>query len=209
MSNKTPIVNLKAGDLLWDCHRQKAGNTAAKVDGVWRCYVREVGSTDVTRPDGTTATRHWAMISWNGNPARRFYDSVAYTRWPKEWNKHTIGGEPTCALCRGRKSEGHEPDCEHPAAERARKRAEKAAKVAAKALPVVSTNETKRIKPSGWKGKRTDRFWTKDSVYGVRYMCSDCGRDALGSIGGLSMHAMNHHHWSTCPRWADVAKTKD
>jgi hypothetical protein len=148
MSNKTPIVNLKAGDLLWDCHRQQAGNTAAKVDGVWKCYVREVGSEDFARPGGKTVTRHWAMISWNGNPARRFYDSVAYTRWPKEWNKHTIGGEPTCALCSGRKSEGHRPDCEHPAAERARKRAEKAAKAAEKA-----TSEPKRRRP----GQQADR----------------------------------------------------
>jgi hypothetical protein len=131
--SKTPIVNLKAGDVLYDCHRHKAGNTKCSVDGVWTCVVREVGSEDSKRFDGTTRTRHWAMISWNGNPARRYYDSVAFTRWPKEWNKQSVFGEAKCALCCGYKSEGHRPDCEHPGAIRARKRAEKEAKAAAKA----------------------------------------------------------------------------
>lgn len=131
--SKTPIVNLKAGDVLYDCRRVKAGNTTASADGVWECKVREVGSVDSARPDGSTRTRHWAMISWNSNPARRYYDSVSFTRWPKEWNRHAIGGEAKCHLCGGYKSEGHRPDCEHPGAVRARKRAEKEAKAAAKA----------------------------------------------------------------------------
>lgn len=45
-------------------------------------------------------------------------------------------------------------------------------------------------KPSGWKGKKDDDFWTKDSKYGVRYMCSTCGRQVLGR----SLHRM-HYGW--------------
>ena len=35
MSTGIPIEKLKAGDLLYDCHAEKAGNTSASRDGVW------------------------------------------------------------------------------------------------------------------------------------------------------------------------------
>ncbi len=37
-----------------------------------------------------------------------------------------------------------------------------------------------RAKPSGWRGKKIDRYWTKGTAYGVKYMCSECGRQQLG-----------------------------
>lgn len=60
--------------------------------------------------------------------------------------------------------------------------------------------ETIRItKPSGWKGAKEDAYWTKDSKYGVRYKCSACGREVLGSGSADRMH------WTDCPvrvEWA-------
>lgn len=53
-------------------------------------------------------------------------------------------------------------------------------------------------KPNGWKGKKTDQWWTKDSAYGVRYMCPECGRKSLGIVWGDAAARMMH--WSDCPR---------
>lgn len=54
--------------------------------------------------------------------------------------------------------------------------------------------EKKVRKPSGWKGKKADLFWTKDSAYGVKYMCSFCGRAQLGMSYGNN----ERHHWREC-----------
>lgn len=110
-----PIEKLKAGDVLYDCHREKAGNTTMSRDGVWEVYVREVG---------TDERGAWALLAWNGNPPRgKTYGATNYKRHPKEWNRHDIFGEATCYLCHAKKSAGHRPVCEHPAAVRARKKA--------------------------------------------------------------------------------------
>jgi hypothetical protein len=52
-------------------------------------------------------------------------------------------------------------------------------------------------KPIGWKGKKTDQWWTNDSAFGVRYMCSDCGRKTLGIVWGEASRQM---HYKDCPR---------
>lgn len=45
---------------------------------------------------------------------------------------------------------------------------------------------------SGWRDENPKSlFFTKDSVYGVRYLCKACSKDALG------MGAFNH--WPKCP----------
>jgi hypothetical protein len=43
-------------------------------------------------------------------------------------------------------------------------------------------------KPSGWVGKRTDMVFTKNTQYGVKYMCTDCGRQVLGVTHTKYMH---------------------
>lgn len=47
-------------------------------------------------------------------------------------------------------------------------------------------------KPSGWKGLKTDAYWTKDSKYGVRYMCSTCGRQSSAWIRKSRADALEH-----------------
>lgn len=46
-------------------------------------------------------------------------------------------------------------------------------------------------KPSGWKGKRGDDWYTKDSAYGVLYMCGVCLRP--------TKRAGFHGHYPSCP----------
>jgi hypothetical protein len=114
------VKDLKVGDVLYDCHRHKAGNTTMSVDGVWKCRVREVGTDENGRP--------WALISWSGNaPRGKTYGRTSYRRYPKEWNRQSLFDEATCALCHAKKSAGHRDSCDHPAAIRARKRAAKGA----------------------------------------------------------------------------------
>jgi len=50
------------------------------------------------------------------------------------------------------------------------------------------------LRPSGWKA--SGKWWTKPSKYGLRYMCSECGKQALG----LSVPDDRRHHWSWCSR---------
>ncbi len=57
-------------------------------------------------------------------------------------------------------------------------------------------------KPSGWKGKKGDRYWHKDSAYGVRSICSDCGKETLGWANDFDQK----YHWSTCLRVAGPRK---
>lgn len=47
-------------------------------------------------------------------------------------------------------------------------------------------------RPPGWKGKAGDRYWTKDSAYGVRYRCQTCGRECLGT------GSVDRNHLRTC-----------
>jgi hypothetical protein len=49
-------------------------------------------------------------------------------------------------------------------------------------------------RPSGW--KVNGRWWTRDSKHGVRYMCPECGKQALGT----TFQDDRHHHWPSCPR---------
>lgn len=50
---------IKAGDTLWDCRKQKQGNTTTSRMACWTVKIIEV-DTDSRR----------VFASWNGNPAR-------------------------------------------------------------------------------------------------------------------------------------------
>ena len=52
------------------------------------------------------------------------------------------------------------------------------------------------IRPSGFKGKKTDKFLVKGSVYGQKYFCNSCGKTALGT----NFTDDKHHHWKWC-KW--------
>lgn len=52
---------IKAGDILYDVHSYRMGNTTLRSMGVWT--VRVISVSD----NGT------AMVSWNGNPAEKWY----------------------------------------------------------------------------------------------------------------------------------------
>lgn len=101
---------LKAGDILYDCHRHKLGNTTMSVMGVWKVYVKEV-----------SLFKREALTSWNGNPAKwvteRFFRDSSIRRFPPEWSCQDLGGY-TCYMCGAKKSEGHKPTCTHPKAKK-------------------------------------------------------------------------------------------
>jgi len=52
-------------------------------------------------------------------------------------------------------------------------------------------------KTSGFRGSKTDKWWTKNSKYGVKYQCSSCGKITLGMYGTGNDAIM---HLSTCSR---------
>ena len=110
------IKDLKAGELLYDVHTYTAGNTTQRVEGCWFAKVIEVD------PNG-----HWALISWNGNPARKMFRlPSSYSRHPKEWIRGLLGTQ--CYCCDQSKEQGHADDCDHPRAIAARKKAANGAK---------------------------------------------------------------------------------
>lgn len=62
--------------------------------------------------------------------------------------------------------------------------------------PLVSPVERGVRRPSGFKGKKTDKFLKKDSAYGQKYFCNSCGKTALGT----NFMDDKHHHWKWC-KW--------
>lgn len=50
-------------------------------------------------------------------------------------------------------------------------------------------------KPNGWKGTKTDSWWTKESKYGMKYMCPKCGKKTLGIVWGDASRVM---HFKEC-----------
>jgi sRNA-binding regulator protein Hfq len=56
----TTISKLKPGDVLYDVHSHKMGNTTASTVGVWTVHVIEVFD-------------RYIVASWNGNPPERMF----------------------------------------------------------------------------------------------------------------------------------------
>jgi hypothetical protein len=54
---------VKAGDVLYDYHSEQAGNTTMRRWGNWTVRVIEVNYEKRT-----------ALVSWNGNPPRKYYE---------------------------------------------------------------------------------------------------------------------------------------
>lgn len=53
---------IKAGDVLWDNHRERAGNTTMRQWGNWQVTIIEINHAE-----------GWAKASWNGNPPQRWH----------------------------------------------------------------------------------------------------------------------------------------
>ena len=62
------ISNLKPGDVLWDAHSYRMGNTSMRSVGVWPVRILEVD------PDGK-----WVKVSWNENFPEKHYSL------PRSW----------------------------------------------------------------------------------------------------------------------------
>jgi hypothetical protein len=56
------ISKIKVGQILYDKHKYRMGNTTMMAWGLWEVYVKEVD------PNG-----EFIVASWNGNPAKRMY----------------------------------------------------------------------------------------------------------------------------------------
>jgi hypothetical protein len=73
---------IKPGDVLWDCHRQKMGNTRMSQMGSWRVVVYEV--------DQETRS---ALVSWNGNPRKVWSErKLKSLRRSRPGSRHPVGG---------------------------------------------------------------------------------------------------------------------
>ena len=53
---------VKAGDVLYDYHSTQAGNTTMRRWSNWTVRVIEINHE-----------QRWALVSWNGNPPRKYY----------------------------------------------------------------------------------------------------------------------------------------
>jgi len=99
------ITSLKPGDVVYDCHRQKIGNTTASELGVWTVKILDV---DIERSI--------VRFSWNGNSPDVYHGKkFSWRRWPPEWIPKVFG-TTKCAICYRSMEEGHHPDCIHPKA---------------------------------------------------------------------------------------------
>lgn len=67
------INKLKPGDVVFDVHKERMGNTAMSREGCWRVIIKEV---DVENG--------CVVASWNGNPARKIYARNGKFKWRKK-----------------------------------------------------------------------------------------------------------------------------
>lgn len=64
------IAALKPGDVVYDAHMQKMGNTTTRRLGVWNVYIKEVDQD-----------KGAVLASWNGNPPKVFYARCGKLPW--------------------------------------------------------------------------------------------------------------------------------
>jgi hypothetical protein len=109
------IESLKPGDIVYDCHRQKMGNTTMSRMAVFRA---KIISVDVEHEK--------AVVSWNGNSPTNMYGGQIrrLRKSPPEWIYEPFSGTK-CHMCRRTFEEGHHTECSHPKAVAARKKAAK------------------------------------------------------------------------------------
>ncbi len=55
------FATLKVGDVVWDCHRTKMGNTNISKMGSWEVKIVSINTEEES-----------VMASWNHNPPERF-----------------------------------------------------------------------------------------------------------------------------------------
>lgn len=55
------FATVKAGDVLYDYHSEQAGNTTMRRWSNWTVRVIEIDHE-----------KRWALVSWNGNPPKRY-----------------------------------------------------------------------------------------------------------------------------------------
>lgn len=67
---------IKAGDILWDCHRHRMGNTTMSRMGAWQVKIISVDTEKRT-----------AIASWNSNKPTTYYEhnirALRRTRHPQ------------------------------------------------------------------------------------------------------------------------------
>jgi hypothetical protein len=59
------FTTIKVGDVLWDCHKVRQGNTTVRKMGAWQVRILEID------PE-----RRSAMASWNGNRPMRYSEGA-------------------------------------------------------------------------------------------------------------------------------------
>lgn len=104
------ISTLKEGDICYDCHREKMGNTMMSRVGVWKIRVISIKTLIGDRIEVT--------YSWNGNTPRTTFGrggKVNWRRYPPEWLRNGFDGA-SCYFCHNKKEQGHRSDCRHPKA---------------------------------------------------------------------------------------------
>jgi hypothetical protein len=106
------LERVKAGDVLYDCHRRKCGNTTISELGVWKVVVKSVDHSNMQ-----------AIVLWNGNQEQVYYawQFRKLSRFPPEWVKPGLG-EAKCHMCQRSRHAWHHELCVHPRAIAARKR---------------------------------------------------------------------------------------
>jgi hypothetical protein len=108
------FTSLKVGDIIYDCHRHRVGNTMATELGIWKVRILEINLKE-----------RKVLVSWNDNTPQwkneLYFIATTIKRNPPEW-VHRISSMGTiCYMCGAKKSDGHRPDCTHPKAKTVRK----------------------------------------------------------------------------------------
>ena len=102
------LTSLKVGDIIYDCHRHRVGNTMSTELGIWKVRILEINLKE-----------RKVLVSWNGNTPQwkneLYFTSTTIKRNPPEW-VHRLGTGTVCYMCWAKKADGHKQGCTHPKA---------------------------------------------------------------------------------------------
>jgi len=100
------ITSIQEGDVLFDCHTYRMGNTTMRAMGCWDVVIKSIDLLKKT-----------ARVSWNGNPEQTYYEHniERLRRHPPEWLRDPLNGS-FCHCCGAKKEDGHRDGCKHPKA---------------------------------------------------------------------------------------------